>query len=254
MAWIDTHAHIVSDELFERFDEVIENAIKHDVDKIVVICGSMAEVERALSVCEGNDMFDLAIGVHPTSTKEVSIIEQEAMFKYLEHPQVKFVGEIGLDYYWDDSYKDLQIERLVQQINIANEFDLPIIIHIRSSSDDVFDVLRKHTVNRKGIVHCFTEDVESAKRFVDLGYYVGVGGIITFKNGDNIRDLVHNLPFDKILSETDSPYLAPVPKRGKRNESAYVSYVGEYIARLKGMSIVDTQKQLRKNYDRLIKK
>ena len=253
MGWMDTHAHLVSDELFERFDEIKQNAIDHGVTKVCIICGDMIEVKRALSVCEGDPMFDLAIGVHPSSVKDIPLSQQEEMFTYLKHPQVKFVGEIGLDYYWDQSFNELQKERFINQIEIANEHDLPIIIHIREASDDVYEILKNHKVNRTGIVHSFTEDVESAQRFIDLGFYVGIGGIVTFKNGENIRRLVLNLPVDKLLSETDSPYLTPVPYRGKRNESAYVSYVGKAMAELKGISDEEMQEIIKENYNTLTK-
>lgn len=250
--WIDSHAHLMSESLIDDFDDIIKRAIENDVQRICIICGTLKEIEDALERVEGNLMFDLAIGVHPTSTQEVSKEELDAMMDYLKHPQVKFVGEIGLDYYWDDSYKALQKEVFIKQIKIANEYNLPITIHIREASDDVYEILKHHPVNRKGIVHCFTEDVESAKRFIDLGFYVGIAGIVTFKNGENIKELVRHLPFDKLLSETDSPYLAPVPKRGKRNDSSNVMYVGEEIARLKEMDVKQVQKQLITNYKRLI--
>ena len=173
------------------------------------------------------------------------------MFEYLNHPQVKFVGEIGLDYYWDTTFMEEQKARFIHQIDVANQHNLPIIIHVRESMEDVYTILKEHPVNRAGIVHCFTGDVASAKKFIDLGYYIGVGGIVTFKNGEAIRDLVHHLPFDRILSETDSPYLAPVPKRGKRNEPAYVSYVGKEIARLKELTDEDVQIAIQTNYERL---
>lgn len=246
--WIDTHAHILSDGLYDDFDHIIQNAKDHGVEKICIICGSLLEIERFMEVCADDEMFDLAIGVHPGSVKDISEAEFTQMMSYLTHPQVKFVGEIGLDYYWDESFNDIQKQFFIKQIELANEHDLPITIHMRESTDDVYEILKKHPVNKKGIAHCFTEDVASAQRFIDLGFYVGVGGIVTFKNGQNIRDLVLNLPFDKILSETDSPYLAPVPKRGKRNEPAYVSYVGEAIAELKDVSKETAQKQLFDNY------
>lgn len=250
--WIDTHAHILSDGLFENFNEIKKNALKHNVKRICIICGSLKEIERAMDCVENDPMFDLAIGVHPGNVKDVSEDEFETMMSYLNHPQVKFLGEIGLDYYWDTSFNTLQKEFFIKQIELANKHDLPITIHMRESSDDVYEILKKHPVKQKGIAHCFTEDVNSAQRFIDLGFYVGIGGIVTFKNGENIKNLVLNLPFDRLLSETDSPYLAPVPKRGKRNEPAYVSYVGEYIAELKELSIEDTQTKLKENYERLI--
>ena len=249
--WIDSHAHIVSKDLVDDFDQIVQNAKNNNIQKICVICGNLEQVETAIKLVDNDPMFDLAIGVHPSDAKEVNKAEFDKMMTYLDHPQVKFIGEIGLDYYWDQSFNTLQKEYLIKQIQVANEHNLPIIIHIRESKDDVYEILKNHPVNRKGIVHCYTEDLSSAQGFVDLGYYIGIGGIVTFKNGDNIRTLVENLPFNRILSETDSPYLAPVPKRGKRNEPANVQYVGEAIAKLKHLDVKTVQEQLIKNYQRV---
>lgn len=250
--WIDSHAHLMSQGLVEDFTELKNRAIENNVQKICLICGSISEVFKALELVEGDEMFDLAIGVHPSSVKDIDEAEFNEMMHYLSHPQVKFLGEIGLDYYWDQSFNDLQIEYFTRQIEIANRHNLPIIIHMRDSSDAVYQVLTDNPVNKTGVAHCFTEDVASAKRFVDLGYYIGIGGIVTFKNGDNIRALVREIPFDKLLTETDSPYLAPVPYRGKRNESSYVMYVGEEIAKLKNLSNEEVQTQIINNYKKLI--
>lgn len=246
--WIDTHAHI-----FEREDiaEVKKNAIAHGVTKICAILGSLNEVESAFELAGDDDFFDFAIGVHPGSVKHMDMQELNEMMAYAKSPKVKFIGEIGLDYYWDESYKDLQKEIFVHQIQVANELNLPITIHMRDSSDDVYDILKKYPVNRKGIAHCFTEDVKSARRFVDMGYYIGVGGIVTFKNGENVQNLVKNLPETVLLTETDSPYLTPHPFRGKKNQPAYVSYVGKEIAKLKDMNDEAVQALIYENYRRL---
>lgn len=249
--WIDTHAHLMSETLIDDFEDIKQRALDNNIKKICIICGNLDEIKKALSLTEGDAMFDLAIGVHPGDAKNVSKEELNQMTQYLNHPQVKFVGEIGLDYYWDTSFNDLQKEMFITQIKIANEYNLPITIHIREASDDVYEILKKHPVNRKGIVHCFTEDVESAKRFIDLGFYVGIAGIVTFRNGENIQALVKELPFDRLLTETDSPYLAPIPNRGKRNESSNVMYVGEAVAKLKNVDKDTVQKQVIENYRRL---
>lgn len=249
--WIDSHAHIMGDEFVEEFETIKENALAKDVKKICIICGSLLEIERALSLVEEDEMFDLAVGVHPSNAKDITKAEFEAMMAYLDHPKVAFLGEIGLDFYWDQSFNDLQEALFIEQINRANQHHLPIIIHMRDSTDAVYEVIKKYPVINKGVAHCFTESLSSAQRFVDLGFYIGVGGIVTFKNGENIRELVLGLPFDKILTETDSPYLAPVPKRGKRNEPAYVAYVGQAIATLKDMDEGDVQSQLKQNYEKL---
>ena len=248
--WIDTHCHIFDQD--NDIESIKQIALEHNVQKVCAILGTLDEVERAFLFAKDDPFFDFAIGVHPGSVREVTMAEFEKMMSYLDEPQVKFVGEIGLDYYWDTSYTELQKEMFTKQIQYANAHNLPIAIHMRDSSDDVYEILKKHPVNRKGIAHCFTEDVESAKRFVDMGYYIGVGGIVTFKNGENIRNLVTELPQDRLLSETDSPFLAPQPYRGKKNQPAYVSYVGKEIAKLKGLTESEVQAIIYDNYHRII--
>lgn len=252
--WIDSHAHIVSDGLIEDFDEIVENAINNNVKKICIICGSLKQVKEALNRVEGNPMFDLAIGIHPTTVHERDEEEFEAMMTYLDHPQVVAVGEIGLDYYWDVSHKELQIEMFKKQIEIANKHKLPVIIHMRNSWEDIYTILESNKVNEVGVIHCFSEGPEEARKFLDLGYYLGFGGILTFKNGDNVREVLEMTPIDRILSETDSPYLAPVPKRGKRNEPSFVMYVGEKIGELNKTVPEDVMKQIIENYKSLFKK
>lgn len=150
--WIDSHAHIMNNDLFEDFDTIVENAKKNAVKKILIICGNMQEVNRALANVENNSMFDLAIGVHPGDVVEISDDEYNEMMSYLDHPQVVALGEIGLDYYWSTEYKGLQNKRFKQQIDLANKHDLPIIIHMRSSKEDILQTLTEYPVNKKGEV------------------------------------------------------------------------------------------------------
>ncbi|QIK69045.1 TatD family hydrolase [Erysipelothrix sp. HDW6C] len=252
--WIDSHAHIASEGLFENFDTIVANAKEHGVTKINIICGTPTEVENALSKVNGDAMFDLSIGVHPTEIRELTETDIKALEHFYTHPQVVCVGEIGLDYYWDDSYKNLQEAMFIHQIELANAFDLPIAVHLRNEKDgdsavkDALRILKEHPVNKRGVIHCYTDTVENAKQFLDMGYYLGFGGITTFKNGQNVRDVLEIMPIDRILIETDSPFLAPVPMRGKRNEPAYVSYVGKHMNNHFGK---DMREQLAQNYQQL---
>ena len=252
--WIDSHAHMVSEGMLEFFDELKLRSIEMNVKKVLIICGSLDQVENAIRLTEHDAMFDLAVGVHPTTVEERSNDEFEAMMAYLDHPKVVAVGEIGLDYYWDETFKELQKEMFIKQIKIANTKQLPIIVHLRSSHDDILATLKRHPVDTKGVIHCFSEGAEEAKQYLDLGYTLGFGGILTFKNGDNVREVLEVTPLDKILTETDSPYLAPVPKRGKKNEPSFVAYVGEMIAKEKKTSDVSIQTQIADNYYKLFNK
>lgn len=254
--WIDSHAHIASEGLVESFDELVLNAKEQGIDKICIICGSINEIELALEKTKDEpEMFDLAVGIHPCDVKDSKDGDLERMMAYLEHPQVVCIGEIGLDYYWDDSNKEAQKEMFIRQIKFANEHKKPIAIHVRNGEQnamaDVLDILTQHPVEAKGIVHCYSDTVENAYRVFDLGFYIGVGGILTFKNGQNVRDVLEIAPIDRILTETDSPYLAPVPKRGKRNEPAFVCYTGEKIGELKDLTPNEVKTQIHKNYQTL---
>lgn len=256
--WIDSHAHIAYGELFESWDEIVANARDLNVQLINIICGSLEEMKQALSKIEGNPQFHISLGVHPTELDNYKDIKTFESF--LTHPQVVCVGEIGIDMYWDQTQVQKQIEILVAQINLANQYQLPIAVHVRNEKDGstaidtVIDVLKKHPVDNKGVIHCYSDTVENAKILLDMGYYLGFGGITTFKNGGNVRDVLDIIPLDRILTETDSPYLAPMPKRGKRNEPAYVSYTGEYIANHLDMSVEALQEQVMKNYKIMYKK
>lgn len=252
--WIDSHAHMVSEGMIEHFKDLKVRCIEENVKKVLIICGSLEQVESALSLTQDDDMFDLAIGVHPTTVHERTQDEFLSMMDYLDHPKVVALGEIGLDYYWDESHSELQKEMLVRQIEIANEKNLPIIVHLRSSHEDLSSLLKDHPVNQKGVIHCFSEDVEAANLYLDMGFYLGFGGILTFKNGDNVRDVLAITPLNRILSETDSPYLAPVPKRGKKNEPSYVAFVGESISNNLERPASLIQNAIINNYKRLFKK
>ncbi len=256
--WIDSHAHIAYGELFESWDEIIENARALNVQLINIICGSLDEMKHALSKIEGNSKFHISLGVHPTELDNYKDIK--AFESYLTHPQVVCVGEIGIDMYWDQTQLEKQIEILIAQINLANKYHLPIAVHVRNeidgstAIDTVIEVLKKNPVDEKGVIHCYSDTVENAKILLEMGYYLGFGGITTFKNGDNVREVLDIIPLNRILTETDSPYLAPMPKRGKRNEPAYVSYTGVYIANHLGMSEESLQEQVMKNYEAMYNK
>lgn len=257
LGWIDSHAHIASDPLFESFDEIVVRAQEMGITKINIICGTLAEIERALSKVEGNPLFDLSVGAHPMELNSLQESELKAMEAYYTHPQVVCVGEIGIDYYWDDSYKAHQETMLIRQIELANRYELPVAIHVRNEKDgsdaidDVIRIFKEHPVNHHGVIHCYTDSVENAKTLLDMGFYLGFGGVVTFKNGQNVRDALDVTPTNRILTETDSPYLAPVPMRGKQNEPGFVSYVGKHMNNHFGK---DMREQLQENYKRLYTK
>lgn len=252
--WIDSHCHMVSEGMLEFFEELKQRSIENNVKKVLIICGSLDQIETAIELTENDSMFDLAVGVHPTTVEERSAEEFEAMMKYLDHPKVVAMGEIGLDYYWDETYKELQKEMFIKQIHLANKHQLPTIVHLRSSYEDIFSTLSTHPVDKKGVIHCFSEGTEEAQNFLNLGYYLGFGGILTFKNGENVREVLEITPENRVLTETDAPYLAPVPKRGKKNEPSFVMYVGEKLIELQKRQKLQIQESIIDNYYRLFQK
>lgn len=246
--WIDSHAHLVSEQLVDDFPDIRKNAQEQGITKICIICGSVSEIEQAMLLCEHDELFDLAIGIHPSDSQKVSDKELNRIESYLSAPNVVAVGEIGLDYYWDTSFNEVQKEILIHQIGWANQYRLPICVHMRNSYADIRDILQRVPADRCGVLHCFSEGQQQAQEALAMGYHLGFGGVITFKNAQSLRDVVSATPIDRMLSETDSPYLTPHPYRGKTNQPAYVRYVGEAIAAIKNISHETAQAQLAKNY------
>lgn len=249
MAWIDSHAHLVSDGVYEHCETYLKQCQEHNVNQILVICANEKELKRALAL-----PFDIAIGIHPSDINSGSENELKRMLDYYPHPQIVAIGEIGLDYYWDDSQKERQKELFREQLTIANQLDLPIVVHVRSSMADILAILKDTEVKRHGVIHCFSGTASEAIELTDMGYYLGFGGILTFKNAESVREAFTITPKDRVLSETDTPYLSPVPMRGKPNQPAHVRYVGEKMAELWGLDALITQQILQENYDILFKK
>lgn len=224
---IDTHTHLYSEEFDHDRNEMIERAISKGVTKFYLPAidsethAKMLELERQYP-----EQVISMMGLHPCYVKpenwetELQIVED-----YLNQRHFAAIGEIGIDLYWDKSTLEIQIKVFEQQIDWAIERDLPIVIHTRESFDEVFEVLeRKRHPRLRGVFHCFSGNLEQAKRAIDLNFILGIGGVVTFKNG-KIDQFLHEIPLDKIVLETDSPYLAPAPHRGKRNESSYLELV-----------------------------
>lgn len=259
LGWIDSHAHLMSEGLVENFQELKHNAIDAGITKVLIICGNMEEYNNACTQIDPDDkMFDLALGWHPGELDAYHETEFLELMTHLSDPRVVAVGEIGIDTYWDDSQLDQQIELFQRQIQFANAEKLPIIVHVRSGEIDAMkitlEILERECCHAHGVIHCFSDTVENALKTVELGFYIGVGGILTFKNGDSVREILEAVPFDRVLTETDAPYLAPVPKRGKQNQPAYVHYTGEKIGELKKVTPKTVINQVRLNYNKLFTK
>ncbi|MDO4224938.1 MAG: TatD family hydrolase [Bergeyella zoohelcum] len=224
---IDTHTHLYSDDFNTDRNEAIQNAINKGVTHFFLPAIDSETHQKMLDLEEQfpKQIFAM-MGLHPCSVKpETWENELEIVKNHLEKRNFCAIGEIGIDLYWEQSTLDIQVKAFEQQIDWAIERNLPIVIHTRASFDETFEVLegKKHP-NLRGIFHCFSGDLEQAKHAINLGFSLGIGGVVTFKNG-KIDQFLHEIPLEKIVLETDSPYLAPVPHRGKRNESAYLDLI-----------------------------
>ncbi|WP_199162020.1 TatD family hydrolase [Elizabethkingia miricola] len=224
---IDTHTHLYSEQFDEDRDEAIKRAKEAGVEKFYLPAIDSETHEKMLELESQypGEIFAM-MGLHPCSVQPETWEKELALVKeYLDKRPFCAIGEIGIDLYWDKSTLDIQVKAFEQQIDWAIEMDLPIVIHTRESFNETFEVLeRKKHPKLRGIFHCFSGNLDQAQHAIDLGFVLGIGGVVTFKNG-KIDQFLNEIPLDKIVLETDSPYLAPVPHRGKRNESAYTALV-----------------------------
>ncbi len=237
MNLIDTHSHIYLSEFAEDRTEMIERAEKEGVRKILLPAIDSSTHNEMLELEAANKELCVAMmGVHPCSVKEDFENELKIARDYLEKRRFIAVGEIGLDFYWDKTFTEQQYAAFHKQIEWALEFDLPIVIHSRNSTDECISVVKEHQKgNLKGVFHCFSGNADQAKKIIDLGFYMGIGGVVTFKNS-GLDKVMSAVSLDHIVLETDAPYLAPVPFRGKRNEPSYLKYIVEKLATIKNIS------------------
>lgn len=251
---IDTHTHIDLEQFKDRFDEVLENAKQNGVEKVVIPGVEPSGFERILSLCEKYENVYGAVGVHPEDVNSYNEHTQELMKEYLKHPKIIAVGEIGLDYYWDKSQIDRQKEIFEKQILIAKEALKPVLVHDREAHLDSFEILKKTNAKEVGVVmHCFSGSPEFAAECVKEGFYIALGGVTTFKNAKKAKEVAKAVPLDRLLLETDAPYMTPVPFRGKENQPAYVKFVAQEIAQLRGISFDEVAAATTQNAQRLLK-
>lgn len=235
---IDTHAHI--DMLEKTCDETLQNMKNFGVGKAVIPAVEEATLEKIIEIINSSENLFGMLGIFPSEAKTYTP-ELEAKIKELAKANSKIVaiGEVGLDYYWDKSFVDLQKEVFIKQINFANELDLPLVIHDREAHKDTFDILKEHYKGSKVLFHCFSGSVEFMKECVKQGWYIALGGVVTFKNAVKMKDVAREVPLENLVLETDAPYLTPVPFRGKPNEPAYVKYVAEEISKIREMDLAE---------------
>ncbi len=234
----DTHAHYDDEAFDEDREELIESLRKANISKVVNIGANLAGSRSSVALADKYDFFYAAVGAHPDDAAEVNDEGIAILRELAKNKKVKAIGEIGLDYYWNKDNAELQKEAFARQIELAKELNLPIVIHSRDAAKDTLDIMKEYEAHKAGgVMHCFSYSPEIAKEVTDMGFYIGVGGVITFKNGKKLRETVEIIPLEKIVLETDCPYLAPDPFRGKRNCSLYLEYVVKAIAEIKNTDI-----------------
>ena len=234
----DTHCHLNSPELYERIDEVLDAASKVGVDKYLVIGWNKESSFLAVELAHRYDNIYAAIGFHPTDIDDVSEEDYINTMSLVKDPRVVAIGEIGLDYHWvkDPKQREKQKEWFIKQIEFANEHKKPISIHNREAFEDCLKILKEHKPEYSGVMHCYSGSIESLKEVIDLGLYIGLDGPLTFTNAKTPKEVCEAVPLDRLLVETDSPYLAPHPLRGTINEPKNIALVIDEITRIKGLS------------------
>jgi len=238
--WIDTHAHLTSKAFDEDRDAVIDRAKAAGVGRILCIGDSVEASAAATRLAQEREEVWASVGIHPHEAARAPEDIYEALAPLLDHPKVCALGEIGLDYHYDFSPAHVQHRVFREQIRIAKRVGLPLVVHNRESDDDVIRILREEDAGEVGgVLHCFWGSEQTAKAALDMGFYLGVGGPITFKNANELRALLSAMPLERLIVETDAPYLAPVPFRGKRNEPAYVVESGKALAGLLGLEVAE---------------
>ncbi len=244
----DTHAHLDSRRFDKDREKVIKNLYKNEVSLVVNPGVDFASSVKAVFLANKYDNVYAAVGVHPHEAKGMDDNTIDILKELSNKEKVIAIGEIGLDYHYDNSPREVQRRRFKEQIKLAKEINLPIIVHDRDAHQDVFEIIKEEAdTNLKGVIHCYSGSVQMAKKYVDMGFYISLAGPVTFKNAKTPKKVVEGIPLDKLLIETDSPYLTPHPHRGKRNEPLYVRFVASTIAEIKGISFEKVAKQTLKN-------
>lgn len=247
----DTHAHYDDEQFDGDREELLASMAANGVGTIVNASAAYESCERVIRMAEKYPFMYAMVGVHPD---EVGSLDEEKFARMKElfrHDKVVAVGEIGLDYYWDNEPHDVQKTWFVRQLELAGELDLPVNIHSREAAQDTMEIIKEHGTGLGGVIHCYSYSKEMALEYVKLGYYIGVGGVVTFKNARRLKETVDAIPLTSIVLETDCPYLAPEPYRGKRNNSSYIKYVAEEIGRIKGVAGEEVVRQTEENARRL---
>ncbi len=247
----DTHAHYDDAQFDEDREELLSAMPDGGIGTIVNAGSDIDSWEKIRKLTESCSFLYGAAGVHPDEVGELNEENFLQLREILKSNKMVAVGEIGLDYYWDKEGHDRQKKWFIRQLELARELNKPVIIHSREAAADTFKIISDHGKGLNGVIHCFSYSVEMAEAYIKMGYYLGIGGVVTFQNAKKLKEVVKAVPLEFLVLETDSPYLAPVPNRGKRNSSLNLVYVAEQIAALKGITYEDVVRQTEINAEKL---
>ena len=249
---IDTHAHYDDEQFDEDRGEILGKMQDAGIGMIMDAGSTILSWDKIVKLTEEYPFVYGAIGVHPDEVGNLDETQFARMERLLDKEKIKAVGEIGLDYYWDNEPHEVQQKWFIRQLELAGEVKKPVIIHSREAAADTMYIMKNYAQGLDGVIHCYSYSREMAEEYVKMGFYIGIGGVVTFKNAKKLKDVAAAIPIEKIVLETDCPYMAPEPYRGKRNQSSYIRYVAEKIAELKEMSpeevIAVTEKNARDLY------
>lgn len=253
---VDSHCHLDFDVFDEDRQETIQRARDAGVATMVTICTHVTRFNRIRAIAAADANIWCTVGIHPHQAEEEPVVSVEDLVSRAAHPEVVGIGETGLDYYYDNSPRDLQQTSFRTHVAAARETGLPLIVHTRDADDDMADILEEEMGKGAfpGVLHCFSSGRRLAERALDIGFYISLSGIVTFKNAQDLRDIAQDVPVDRILVETDSPFLAPIPNRGKRNEPSFVVDTAAKVAELKGLDNDALSMASTENFFRLFNK
>lgn len=250
---VDTHTHLNDAKFAEDCESVITRAREAGVTRMINMGDTLASSEQAVTLAEAHEGLYAGVGIHPEEAFEMTAREDDILAAWAAKPEVVAIGEIGLDYYWekDPDKRRLQQRIFIRQLDLARQLHLPVCIHDRDAHGDTLAILKREGRGIRGVLHCYSGSLEMARELLKLGWYLGVDGPLTFKNAAKLPEIVRAMPLERLLVETDAPYMAPVPMRGKRNEPSFVRFVAAKVAELRGLSLEEVARVTTRNAENL---
>lgn len=232
----DSHSHY-DDEAFDEDRDLVLSGLKDkNVGDVIAAASSWNSIEKIKNISSKYSFVHPAYGIHPENALDLTEERKPLLEKIIYEEKPVAIGEIGLDYYWGEPSKEVQREAFIYQLELAQKFSLPIIVHAREAAEETFELIKAHNPEKRGVIHCFSSSYEMAVRYINMDYYIGIGGVVTFKNSAKLKDIAARIPLSSILIETDCPFMAPVPHRGKRNDSSLLIHVADEIASLRNIT------------------